>query len=213
MKRIAVFGGAFNPPTIAHQLLANYVLAEHYVSEVWLMPCYKHRFGKRMVDFNFRLEMCGRICSTKIVATNFEKIHKTDGSYEMLKELAEDYKTYHQVKYTPKFYMIIGQDNADEIKKWKNWKELIEKRNFIVFPRKYEKKDPFAGFRWGLFKDDEKGETPWYMDKRHIFLKDFEPTSISSTLVRRLLKEKDSKAKEYLDPEVYRYIKENRLYR
>src|SRR6185295_12282250 len=58
--RVAVFGGSFNPPHVAHQLAALYVLETQPVDELWLVPCFKHPFDKALESFEDRLEMCQR---------------------------------------------------------------------------------------------------------------------------------------------------------
>ena len=200
MKKIAILGGAFNPPTIAHQQLADFIISKNYADEVWLMPCFKHNFGKQMVAFDHRWNMCRRIARNNIYATNFEKFRKPNNSYEMLKLLKMVYEWPSKDK--PQFFMVIGQDNADNIDKWKNWEKLIEETNFIIFPRKYES------------ERDILARTPWYtFNKKCIFLGEFKANDISSTLVRKLLKNKDKSVKNFLNEEVHKYIKANRLYR
>ena len=44
--RVALFGGSFNPPHVAHQLVALYVLETQPVDELWLIPCFQHPFEK-----------------------------------------------------------------------------------------------------------------------------------------------------------------------
>ena len=46
MTRVALFGGSFNPPHVAHQLVALYVLETQPVDELWFVPVYEHVFGK-----------------------------------------------------------------------------------------------------------------------------------------------------------------------
>ncbi len=56
--RVAVFGGSFNPPHVAHQFVALYVLETAGVDELWLVPCAKHTFEKLLAPFSHRLRMC-----------------------------------------------------------------------------------------------------------------------------------------------------------
>ena len=56
--RVAIFGGSFNPPHLAHQMAALYVLETAAVDELWLVPAFRHPFGKALAPFADRLEMC-----------------------------------------------------------------------------------------------------------------------------------------------------------
>jgi len=214
MKRLAIFGGAFNPPTIAHQQLADYISTKKFADEVWLMPCYKHKFRKQMVAFEHRYNMCKYLRHLSIQVSEWEERHKPDGTLEMIELLSSQYA---QATQKPQLLLVVGQDNADEIEKWKNWKKLIETVNFIVFPRNYktirnETKNKFT-YIAGEAKSKDKKIKAWYAtSKRHIFLRHFKANSISSSMVRKLLMTKDETAKDYLNPNVYKYIEENELY-
>src|SRR6266542_5543401 len=56
--RVAFFGGSFNPPHVAHQLVALYVLETEPLDELWFVPCWKHPFDKALAPYAERLQMC-----------------------------------------------------------------------------------------------------------------------------------------------------------
>src|SRR5262245_50635237 len=59
MTRIALFGGSYDPPHIAHQMAALYVLETQPVDELWIVPTYVHPFEtKHLLPFKHRVEMC-----------------------------------------------------------------------------------------------------------------------------------------------------------
>lgn len=60
--RVAVFGGSFNPPHVAHVLAVSYVLSVGVVERVLVVPVYRHAFAKdrELVTFEHRLQMCER---------------------------------------------------------------------------------------------------------------------------------------------------------
>jgi nicotinic acid mononucleotide adenylyltransferase len=58
MTRVALFGGSFNPPHAAHQLVALYVLETQPVDELWFVPTYAHPFGKQLATYEHRIAMC-----------------------------------------------------------------------------------------------------------------------------------------------------------
>ncbi|HEX5098390.1 MAG TPA: nicotinate-nicotinamide nucleotide adenylyltransferase [Polyangiaceae bacterium] len=57
---LAIFGGSFDPPHVAHLLVANYVLALGEVGRVLVVPTFEHPFGKPLSPFEERLELCRR---------------------------------------------------------------------------------------------------------------------------------------------------------
>src|SRR5262245_29965318 len=56
--RIGLFGGSFNPPHAAHQMVALYVLETQPIDELWFVPTWRHVFGKDLAPFDDRVRMC-----------------------------------------------------------------------------------------------------------------------------------------------------------
>ena len=52
---VAVFGSAFNPPTKGHQDAIEQLLDQGY--EVWLVPSFKHAWGKNMASYESRCQL------------------------------------------------------------------------------------------------------------------------------------------------------------
>ena len=55
---IALLGGSFNPPHVAHVMAAWWALATQGVREVWLLPTWRHPFGKELAPWEDRVRMC-----------------------------------------------------------------------------------------------------------------------------------------------------------
>ena len=204
--KVAILGGAFDPPTLGHIEVAKFILnTSKAVEEVWLTPCFKHISNKKMVDAAFRSTMCDIACQVdpRIKICTYEIDSKFRGeTYHMVKNLLED--DFYKGKVD--FSLIIGMDNANSFDKWVNYKELERLIPFIVVPRIGVQPDP---------------KVDWYLKAPHIYLNgENPPKDTSSTRVREILK----KLKKYpavmpkslqglLDPAVYRYIKQNNLYK
>ncbi len=49
--RVAVFGGSFNPPHVAHVLAVVYALSTAPIDEVLVVPVFRHPFAKELASF------------------------------------------------------------------------------------------------------------------------------------------------------------------
>lgn len=196
-KKIAIYGGAFNPITTGHIQVAQFVLNSNF-DEVWLMPAYKHMYNKSMESTEDRLNMCKLVTQIydRIKVFDYEIRNKLSGeTFKLVKKLKNDpdYKDYN-------FSFIIGQDNANTFNKWSNYEQLEKICSFVVIPRK------------GV---DINKNVDWYLNKPHIYLnKENDIIDVSSTLVRNLLNKKinDDELKKYIDSNVLDYIKNKKLY-
>ena len=58
--QVAVYGGSFNPPHMAHVLAVAFVLATEEIDRVLVVPTFKHPFAKALAPYEDRVEMCAR---------------------------------------------------------------------------------------------------------------------------------------------------------
>jgi nicotinate-nucleotide adenylyltransferase len=58
LATVAIFGGSFNPPHVAHVLAVAWVLATQDVERVVVVPTYRHPFAKALAPYEDRLRMC-----------------------------------------------------------------------------------------------------------------------------------------------------------
>jgi nicotinate-nucleotide adenylyltransferase len=193
-KKIAIYGGAFDPIHIGHVAVANYVLENTSIEEIWIMPCYTHPFSKKMTSFGDRIRMCELAIkeNLKIKVSDFEYVNRHEGNTFSL--LMKIFSAYSPLDY--EFFLIIGQDEANMIKEWVNYHILIQIIPFIIVPR--------------------KGVTligDWFLKEPHIFLdKVTNIPEISSTLVRNSLGMYYDSTQNYVDPQVLDYIVKEGLY-
>jgi len=191
MTKVGLLGGAFNPPTKGHIELAQFVLDNTDIDEIWLTPCCGHMYGKDMESAQFRLTMCNIIAQKDIYVFDYEIKHKMNGSaYEFVNKLLDD------PDLDVEFSLIIGQDNANTFSRWKNADKLKDLVKFIVVGR-------------GGTEVDE--EVNWYRQNSHVYLpRDCEPCS--STEIRDHFKENGYEPHKFLDDRVFKYIKKYDLY-
>jgi len=197
---VAIFGGAFNPITLGHIEMAKLVLnASKWADEVWLMPTNIHMFGKDMLPFKERYEMCKIAAQAdgRIKVCDYEHKHNLKGeTYHLLNKMVHDSELENY-----RFGFIVGQDNANTLDTWYNADEVIKLDvKFIVVPRKGVPRDP---------------NVTWYLQKPHQFIADDDKVKyeISSTMVRTALKSGDEPTiKDCMDSNVTNYIYDKLLY-
>jgi nicotinate-nucleotide adenylyltransferase len=205
---VAILGSACDPIHLGHVALAEFIL--NFSSEfdmVWIMPCFKHMYGKQMASAKHRLEMC-RLATKhdrRIQVFDYEIKNKLGGeTYHLAKQLmAEDF-----AKNKFDFSLVIGGDNAATFDKWVNYQDLEKMIRFVVIPRQ------------GV---DLKTKNAWFLKSPHMLLTPEVPIqNVSSTMVRTNLKEMYSGRNpgyaldflnKQINTEVLEYIRKNNLYK
>jgi len=136
MNRVALFGGSFNPPHVAHQLVALYVLETCDVDELWFVPTYAHAFGKPLAPYPHRLAMCelaiAALGPRASVSTAEQDLAQRPG---FVSSRTLDLVDMLMETGGRSFRLIIGSDILGETDKWYRWDELVAKTQPIVIAR------------------------------------------------------------------------------
>jgi len=130
--RVALFGGSFNPPHVAHQLAALYVLETAAVDELWFVPAYEHAFGKPLAPFDDRLAMCELAAAALGPRVRVDDVERAIGGRSLtlrtVRRLAELHPEHA-------FSLVIGGDVAGEVAGWYRGDELARTIPFIIVGR------------------------------------------------------------------------------
>jgi nicotinate-nucleotide adenylyltransferase len=189
--KIAIFGGSFSPIHLGHIRLANHIVENNIVDKVLVMPCYKSLYNKSLVSGEHRLNMIELSKRNQnVLPFDWEIKNKIEGigTYDIMKMLENEFKENE-------LYFVIGLDNSQKVKSWKNGNIIVDNMKFIVVPRK------------GVEINDN-----WFTKSPHIFMYGYTEDSNSSTNVKQLLKEnKDTSL--CLDNQVKDYILKHNLYK
>jgi nicotinate-nucleotide adenylyltransferase len=128
---VAVFGGSFNPPHLAHQLAMTCVLSTARVDELWMVPTFKHPFDKQLAPFADRVRMC-ELAAAPFSRVRVSRVEEELGgeSYTLrtMKALAAAHSEH-------RFALVIGADLVAERERWHGWSELKELVTFLVVGR------------------------------------------------------------------------------
>ena len=130
--RVALFGGSFNPPHVAHQLLALYVLETAPVDELWFVPAFEHAFGKPLVPFDDRLEMCHLAAVGLGPRARVSDVERAIGGRSLTLRTVRRLTDLHPEH---SFSLVIGSDLVGDVATWYRGDELARTIPFIVVGR------------------------------------------------------------------------------
>jgi nicotinate-nucleotide adenylyltransferase len=185
IERIGLYGGSFNPPHMAHVLVAAWALATGEVSQIWVIPTGGHPFGKRLAPFEDRLEMCRRafgFLGERVQILDIEREPRVHYSIETLRELQRRHPRLG-------WRWVMGSDTLEDAPQWREFDELMRLAPPLIIPRQ------------------------GYENAQDADSKEFALPNISSTLLRRRLAEGPAEGLDELIPgPVLEWIRQKSLY-
>lgn len=195
--KIGLFGGTFDPIHIGHLIIMENVINAMNLDKIYILPNSNppHKLQNKKTDIKIRLKM------VREAIKDNHKIEINDYDYRN-NSIHYTYQTIDYFKKTypdDEFYFIIGEDSFLDIKKWKNYKQIL-KENLIVFKR-------YSEINSSLLS--EINEIKKY--NKNIYLIDNMALDISSTLIRSLVKDKKS-IKYLVNDKVIEIINRENLY-
>lgn len=198
MKKIGLFFGSFNPIHIGHLILANYILENSDMEELWFVVSPQNPFKEKkslLKDHN-RLDM------VEIAIRNYPKMRASNVEFSLpTPSYTVDTLTYLNEKYPDySFSLIMGEDNLKSLHKWKNYEILLKNHHIIVYPR--------------VSKNDASNSETVSELKNHenISLIDAPIIELSATEIRNMIKD-NKNVRPMLPPEVFEYLDGSNFYR
>ena len=188
--KVGLFFGSFNPIHIGHLAIASYIVDYGGIDRLWFVvtPHNPHKKKKNLANDYDRLEMVNLAMDddTRFDACDIEfRLPKPSYTINTLTYLKERYPSYI-------FKLIIGADNLANLHKWKNYEQLTNDYEFIVYPR--------PGFNIENISI-----------KANYTLVNAPMMDISSTFIRQAIREKKD-VRFFLSHKVYKFIFENHIY-
>lgn len=131
--RVALFGGSFNPPHVAHQMVALYVLETSRIDQLWWVPAFKHAFHKPLASFENRFRMCELAAKGVGPRARVTEIERTIGGPSRTLNTVRRLRELH-----PKvqFSLVIGSDITAELHAWHGIEELQRMVEFVIIGRR-----------------------------------------------------------------------------
>ena len=196
--RIIIFGGTFNPPTRAHLDIATEALYYLDAEKVLFVPV-SDLYKKDDVEISYH-----RVNMLNLAIGNFRRL-EIDFTEVDAVALTYTYETIEKIKsqYQDKeLFLLIGADNLEDFKNWKNQRSIMENCSLLVVNRNNSSIDEIIESNEILTEFKDK-----------IIEAPIEEIEISSTEVRNRIASGELEGLENLvDKEVIDYIIENKLY-
>ena len=195
---ICIFGGSFDPVHRGHKKLALYITEKFGIGKMLIIPAAMSPFKESTgASEEERLTMCRLAFSEECFFVSDIEICRGGKSYtvDTVKKVREMYPD-------EKIYLLIGSDQLLHFDKWYRFSDILEAVTLLCVSReegvKKEELEKFADTRLRNY-----GECK---------IVDFEPFEISSTKIRKMISEGED-VSEFIDKEVYSYIREKGIYK
>ena len=193
MNKVGLYFGTFNPIHVGHLIIANHMVENSDLDEIWMVVTTHNPFKKKssLLGNHHRYELVYKATEKypKIKASDIEfKLPQPNYTAHTLAHISDKYKD-------KEFCLIMGEDNLKSFHKWKNFETILEHHQLYVYPRVSE----------------ELLETS--LDQHPKIHKVEAPIiQISSTMIRKGIKE-GKNIQPMLTKEVWNYIDEMNFYR
>ena len=147
--RVGLYFGSFNPVHTGHLIIASHILQHTGVQQVWFVvsPQNPQKKSATLLNEYHRLYLVQLAVegSTDLRASDVE-FHLPRPSYTI------DTLTYLQEKYPiHQFSVIMGSDSFQNLRSWKNYAQILQHYQVIVYQRPGFKSIPKKKIRTSSF--------------------------------------------------------------
>ena len=122
-RRIAIYGGSFDPPHLGHILSVAWALSAADLDAVWIIPTWKHAFEKEhSASFEERFAMC------ELAFAVFQDVEVSDIE-RRIGGVSRTLATLNQLEsQNPDtvFRLLVGADVLPTTDRWHRWDEVVK---------------------------------------------------------------------------------------
>ncbi len=191
MNKIGLFFGSFNPVHVGHMIIANYMVTQTDLDQVWMVvsPQNPHKKKSSLARDYDRLHLVRLAIgdNNQLKASDIEfNLPQPSYTIDTLTHLKEKYPS-------KKFVLIMGGDNLSTFHKWKNYELILKYHEVFVYKR-------------------PQYDLGTLVDHPSVQLFDAPLMEISASYIRKCIKARHSIQYLVTEP-VYDYINASNLYR
>ncbi len=216
MKRIAFYGGSFDPVHLGHLAIARELIRHFALDEFVFIPAFHapHKLERKPTSAFHRFVM---LC----VATNDDPRIKVSTIEIELPEKPFTVETLPRLKAAftnTEIFFVIGADSWQDILTWREWEKVLLMTNHIVVSR--------PGYDIGFahvsdvvrdrIVDLRGNDSPFSLPEsqgQRIFITDAVNMQISATEIRRKIRESLPGWRDELSDAVAKYIEKYQIYK
>lgn len=216
-RKIAFYGGSFDPPHRGHLKVANALIKQFDLDEFVFIPAFHapHKTRKRPTSAYDRYAMlCLGTCDKANVRVSRIEIEMPERPYSV-ETLARLNEMYPQ----DQIFFVMGADSWSEITTWREWETVLTLTDHIVVTRPgYEIgtehvtdqiRERIVDLRG---KEEVKRRRGEKENANKIFITDCVELDISATDIRHKIQAQDPTWRDFVTDEVANYIEKYQIY-
>ncbi|HEY6727167.1 MAG TPA: nicotinate-nicotinamide nucleotide adenylyltransferase [Polyangiaceae bacterium] len=119
--RVAVYGGSFDPPHVAHQAAVRLVASLEEIDRVLVLPVFEHAFDKSLASFEHRVAMC-ELCMSNQPNVEVSQLEATlqrpNFTLNTLQALLREHPEF-------RLRLVVGADVLQDAAKWHRFPEVV----------------------------------------------------------------------------------------
>lgn len=190
-KKVALYFGSYNPIHVGHLMVAEYIVENTDVDQLWFVISPSSPFKKH----DRLLQASQRYYMVQVAIEDDPRFKACDVEFKLpypsytavtLEKLSAKYPDYQ-------FVIVMGADNLENFERWKNYEYILEHYQLYVYPRIGAKPTPLE-------------------NHPSVVMISAPQIEISASMIRNSIREKRG-VTYFLPPKVKDYIEKMDLYR
>ena len=132
LRRVALYGGSFDPPHLGHVLAATWALALGRFDEVRLVPARGHAFGKALTPFDLR---CALVDAAIAHLAPRVRVDPLEGDLPTPSYTIDTVRALAAREPGVAWTWVLGADAWADRRRWRAWDELERTVGWLVLGR------------------------------------------------------------------------------